>query len=193
MQKQAKQMIFVLALLAVFGAAYFGMRAYNARQEEKKSKEEEEQKIYITKEDAADITAFSYQNDADTLEFVRKNDTWISKNDESVPLNQTEIATILGVAVSLEADQTVEMEGSLSDYGFDSPENVITLTTEDGSVTLAVGMENTVTGQYYLTKSGEDTLYLVPESFLSSFGKTLEDLRDTSEDTEEILDTETGR
>lgn len=189
MQKQAKQMIFVLALLVIFGAAYLGMRAHNAGEEEKKSQKEEANKIFITKENTDSITAFSYQIEEDTLEFVKEGDAWVCQNDESVPLNQTEITTMLGTAASLEADQTVDMEGSLSDYGFDAPENVITLTTKEGTVTLTVGMENSITGQYYLTKGGEDTLYLVPGSFLSSFGKTLEDLRE--EETEELEDTET--
>ena len=62
---------------------------------------------------------------------------------------------------------------------------MITVTTADGTDTFEIGMENTVTGQYYLQKNEEDILYLIPGSFPSVFEKTLEDLEAVSEETEE--------
>ncbi len=68
---------------------------------------------------------------------------------------------------------------------------MITVTTADGTLTLRIGMENTVTGQYYLAKGEEETLYLVSGSFPSVFKKELSDLEDTSAETEEADVTET--
>ncbi|MCI8634406.1 MAG: DUF4340 domain-containing protein [Eubacterium sp.] len=185
MQKQAKQMIVAVILLIVFGAAYGGMHIYNQKQAEKESEREEAEKITVVGIKQEDITAFSYQNGEDTLEFVKEEDTWITKNAEEMSLDQSAVKSLIGEIASLEAEEVVEGVGDFSEYGLDSPENVITVTTADGTDTFEIGMENTVTGQYYLQKNEEDILYLIPGSFPSVFEKTLEDLEAVSEETEE--------
>ena len=185
MQKQAKQMIVAVILLIVFGAAYGGMHIYNQKQAEKESEREEAEKITVVGIKQEDITAFSYQNGEDTLEFVKEEDTWITKNAEEMSLDQSAVKSLTGEIASLEAEEVVEGAGDFSEYGLDSPENVITVTTADGTDTFEIGMENTVTGQYYLQKNEEDILYLIPGSFPSVFEKTLEDLEAVSEETEE--------
>ncbi len=187
MQKQTKQILVVIALLLVFGAAYGGMRIYNDRQEKQAGEEAEAAKTYIAGIKAEEITAFSYQSGEETLHFAKEEGTWISQEDEGLQLNQTAVADMADTIAELEAEDTVEEAKELSEYGFDTPANVITVTTAEGSSTLTIGMQNSITSQYYLTKSGEDTLYLVSGSFPSAFGKTLEDLEDTTEDTEEAV------
>lgn len=187
MKKQKKQMILILALLAVFVTAYAGMHVYNKNQEEKESKEAEAGKIYVTKETQEDITAFSYQNSDSTLSFVKEEEEWVFKDEKETALDQSAVTSMLEQMVSLEAEDIVESPESLSEYGFDEPSNVITFTTARGSVTLTIGMQNPVTNQYYLTKSGDDVLYLVDSSFPSAFGKTPEDLQVSEESTQEIL------
>lgn len=190
MQKQAKQMLIVLALLIVFGAAYGGMRMYNQKQEEKQNRKEEEEKVLIAGVKQEDITAFSYQNGEDTLEFVKEEDAWITKNAEEMKLDQSTVESLLEKIASLEAEETVEGAGSPSEYGLDSPENVITVTTADGTETLFIGMQNAITDQYYLQKGENGTIYLVSSAFPSAFEKPLADFEEQSEETEEINDTQ---
>ena len=68
MQGQKKYLVILCLLLFVFGGAYAGMRGYNGRQEEKENSETEASKIYVVREKAEEITAFSYQNGGDTLQ-----------------------------------------------------------------------------------------------------------------------------
>ncbi len=188
MQGQKKYLVILCLLLFVFGGAYAGMRGYNGRQEEKENSETEASKIYVVREKAEEITAFSYQNGGDTLQFVKEGSTWVMKQDDSLTLNQTLVGDITDEIASLTADQTVENAGELSEYGFDKPGNIITFTTAEGTKTLTIGMENPVTGQYYVKIDGEDTLYLVSGSFPSVFSKSLEELKETTEDTEALQD-----
>ena len=185
MQKQGKQLLILLALVLAFGAAYIGMRAYNDKQEEKEKQEEEAARIYVNDVRQEDITAFSYQTGETTLHFVKEGDTWTSQED-TAELDQSKITEMLSAAAPLEAEGVIEEESQSdpSEYGMDSPLNVITLTTAEGSITLTVGMENPVTGQYYVTRSGDERLYLVAGSFPSSFEKSLEDLKAQKEETE---------
>ena len=191
MGKQTKQMIVIVVLLIVFGAAYGGMRVYNQKQEEKESEQEEQAKIYIVGINQEDITAFSYQNAEDTLEFVKNEDTWISKNDEEMELDQSAVESMLSEIASLTAEEVVEGADDPAEYGLDTPENVITVTSEDGTVTLNIGMENAITGQYYLQKNSDEVLYLVSSGFPYAFGKSLADLEAAALETEEINDTQT--
>lgn len=56
---------------------------------------------------------------------------------------------------------------------------------------MTVGMENTITNQYYLIQNEADSLYMVNGSFPSAFQKTAGDLEDTSEDSTETVVSET--
>ena len=191
MQKQKKQMILVVVLLLIFGSAYGGMRIYNQKQADKEEKEEEASKTYVTGVKKEDITAFSYQNMEETLDFVKEEDTWVLKNDESMKLDQSAVESMVNEIASLEAEEVLDLPEDISEYGFDKPENVITYTTDKGTVTLTVGMENTITNQYYLIQNEADSLYMVNGSFPSAFQKTAGDLEDTSEDSTETVVSET--
>lgn len=184
MKKQKRQMILILALLLVFGSAYAGMRAYNQNQSRKEAEEAEAAKIYVTNVKKEEITAFSYQSGGETLLFVKEGEDFILENDREIKLDQSEVEAMAETVSSVEAEDQVNMPGDLAEYGFDAPENVITLTTAKGQQTLTIGMQNPVTGQLYLTKSGDDTsVYLVDGGFSSSFEKTKEELRAAEDST----------
>lgn len=184
MQKQKKQMVCLLVLLVIFIAAFCGTKVYQQKQQEKEEKQTEADKKYVTQTDVSDITAFSYQIQDETLTFVKEGDQWISQDDSTVALDQSAVENLVSSMAEIEAEEVIDEPDNLSEYGFDTPVNVLTYTTADGTVTLTVGMENTITSQYYLTKSDDDRLYLVADDFPSPFTKTLDELKDTSEDTE---------
>lgn len=183
MLKQKKQMILILALLLVFGGAYAGMRLYNQKQSEKEAEEAEAAKIYVTNENQEEIMSFSYQKDGEELSFVKEGGGWTLEKDRELTLDQSAVEAIAEKLSSVEAEAYVESPEDLSEYGMDSPQNVITFTTKEGGVTLTVGMQNPVTSQYYLTKSGDDALYLLGSGFLSSFEKSAEELLAEEEST----------
>ena len=64
------------------------------------------------------------------------------------------------------------------------------LLLENGtSVILHIGESNSITGDYYLQVSGDDTVYTVSSSLVSTFEKTPEDF--VEEETETETETET--
>lgn len=113
------------------------------------------------------------------------------ENDENMKLDQSAVESMVNEIASLEAEEVLDLPEDISKYGFDKPENVITYTTGKGTVTLTVGMENTITNQYYLIQNEADCLYMVNGSFPSAFQKTAGDLEDTSEDSTETVVSET--
>ncbi len=176
MQRQKKQFIVIMILLVVCAAAYIGLRVYNDRQDKKEEAEAEAAKITVTDLKSDDITAFSYIYQDQTLSFAKEDGTWYYEGDKSVSIDQDQISAMLSAVTAIEATDSVKDYDSLSDYGLDEPVNVITLTTADGTTTLNIGDENTMLSDYYLTKEGDDTVYLVESSVKTTFDKSVEDL-----------------
>lgn len=176
MQKQKKQFIVLIILLAVCVTAYIGLRIYNDKQDKKKEAEAAAEKITVTDLKTDDITAFSYQYQDQTLSFAKEDGSWYYEGDKSVSIDQDAIATMLSNVTALEATDSVKDYENLSDYGLDAPVNVITLTTADGTTTLNFGSENTMLSGYYLLKEGDDTVYLVGTTAKTAFDMSVEQL-----------------
>lgn len=190
MQKQKKQLFAVVAVLLLFIGAYVLLSFYNDKQEEKDTAKAEADKIYVTDVKAKDITAFSYQYNSSTLTFTKAEDTWNSTEESGIDLDESKIETLLSNLEKLEAEEVVENPDELSKYGFDAPTNVITFTTEEGTVTLTVGMKNEITDQYYVTMDGSEKLYLTSTVMPTAFEKSVADLVVESTETEVPTETE---
>lgn len=116
MKKQQKQLLVAAICAVVLIIAYFGVKSYNAQQEEAEAAQ----------------TAGGVLGDGNTAD--------------------------------------------TAEYGFDAPVNVITFTTAAGKTTLTLGMENPVTGQYYLQKDGGGEIYLIPSTLEAGFSTTLDEM-----------------
>lgn len=79
---------------------------------------------------------------------------------------------------------------TLSDYGLDTPSNTITMADGTNTVTLLLGNKNEMLSQYYVKREEEDTVYLVSVSLETVFGKSVGDLTEVEESTEELSATE---
>ncbi len=187
MKRQKKQFLVLVILLILCIAAYAGVRIYNQKQSEKEEAKEAAEKITLTDLKSDDITAFSYQYEDQTLEFVKEEDTWYYNKDKTIPIDSSKITSMLSGILSVEATDKITDYDSLSDYGLDNPSNTITVTTADGTTTLKVGSENTMLSEYYLMKDEDQTVYLSSTSVGTSFEKSIEDLTkepDTETETE---------
>lgn len=109
---------------------------------------------------------------------------WVCDNDPELKLNTSKITTMLGCITSITASEKFDADTDVSDFGFDTPQNTITMTTDDNTYTIVVGAKNAMLSQYYIKVN--DDVYLSSTTIPSQFGVTLEDLiqSDDSEDTE---------
>lgn len=188
MQKQKKQFIILCVILVAFCGIFFGLRAFNKHQDEKKAKEEEAEKITAVSLSVDDVTEFSYQYNGAEIAFVKEDDTWYSKDDRERKITQSAISSMLSSAGTVTASQKLEAPENISEYGFDTPLNVIRLKTGDQETTITIGMYNSITSQYYLMVSGDENVYLVENSIYTAFQKSLEDVTEE----EETPDSESG-
>lgn len=109
---------------------------------------------------------------------------WVCDNDPELKLNTSKITTMLGCITSITASEKFDADTDVSDFGFDTPQNTITMTTDDNTYTIVVGAKNAMLSQYYIKVN--DDVYLSSTTIPSQFGVTLDDLiqSDDSEDTE---------
>lgn len=178
MKKKTVKIVSAVVVLGVLCGAYEGVNFYVTSQEEKEA-EEDDTSVELVSLEADDITAVSFTADQDNVEFDKKDDTWTEKSDADFPVNQDTVDSAVKGVASLTADQEISDVEDLSQYDLDSPQNTITLTTEDGDTTLEVGMESS-NNQYYVKKSDDDkNVYLVSSTSIEPFMGTLYDFAES--------------
>ena len=179
MKKKTVKLVSAVVVLGVVSGAYVGVNSYVSSQEKKES-EAEDTSVELTSLDTDNITSVAFTAGQDKVEFDKKDDTWSEKGDADFPVDQDTLNTAVGGVASLSAAQEISDVEDLSEYDLDSPQNEITLTTDDGDTVLQIGMENESTSQYYVRKSDDDKkVYLVDSSAVEPFMGTLYDFAES--------------
>ena len=113
-----------------------------------------------------------------------EDEQWVCDNDPELKLNTSKITTMLGCITSITASEKFDADTDVSDFGFDTPQNTITMTTDDNTYTIVVGAKNAMLSQYYIKVN--DDVYLSSTTIPGQFAVTLDDLiqSDDSKDTE---------
>lgn len=144
-------------------------------------------------EDSTEESKESISNGTDSTEESESSETeasetedvqWVCDNDPELKLNTSKITTMLGCITSITASEKFDADTDVSDFGFDTPQNTITMTTDDNTYTIVVGAKNAMLSQYYIKVN--DDVYLSSTTIPGQFAVTLDDLiqSDDSEDTE---------
>lgn len=184
MKRKKIQLICMLLLLVILLGAYLGMRQYSKKQSEQEELAEQEKTILSIP--TSDITAFSYQLEGETLSFTKQEESWIYDKDSSKPMSTTNIESMLSSVSSVTYDNKLDNVEDLSAFGFDSPSNVITITTKEKTYTITIGQYNDTLSAYYITvDSIPDNVYLISGGVGTAFYKKLDSLIEetTSENT----------
>ena len=192
MEKQKKQFLGMLLVLAVLAAAYGGIHVYNQKQEEKEASEEEAEKLTVVDFKTDDVTAFSYVLGGQVYAYTKTDGEWTWDGDISLTLDTSQIDAMLDAVTGLTAESEITDGEDLAQYGLENPSGIITLTTADGTTTLQLGDKNAVTGQYYLKVAESDKIYLVSRDLSGTFSKTPQELlnEEETEETESVDATE---
>lgn len=177
-----KQFIILVIILAACLAAYFGMRYYNAAQDAKEAKEEAAKTLHVTDFTADDVTEFSYQYETKTQTFIKKDNVWYVKTKTSEKLDQDAVKTLLDSMGSMTSTTKLSKVSDTSQYGLDSPYQVMTVKLKTGkTLNITFGSENSILTEYYCQVTGDDNIYLVSESYLTStLNKSVDDLKKSS-------------
>lgn len=189
-------MVSSVAVLAVLGSAYFGMKAYTNKLEEQKKQqaESEEMKTKVFSADAQDVQSLSFMIGDNEVTFTKADNSWVKEGEKAFPVSQDKIDTAVGTIDSIDAERVLENVEDLSEYGLDTPSNIIKVKTkndnEELETSLRIGDKNDSTGQYYINKEDDpETVYLVSETVIEPFTDNLYDYAEA--DTFPVVDAAT--
>lgn len=192
MDGQKKQFIGICILVLVCVAAYFGLKAYNEKAAEKEQKEAEEKQIDAVTIEKDKVKAFSYQAAGTTITFEKEEDTWYYQGDHSIKIDQDAVSAMLDAVAKVTAEEKLENVEDTSEYGFDSPTNVLTFQMEDGTRTITIGMQNEITDEYYIMDNNSNAIYVVTTDLNTTFSKSVEDMTAVEETTDDGTATDDG-
>ena len=175
MKKKNRGVLILLAALVLLLAAYFALRAWNAAQEKKEKERQEAAAVHVTETPADDIVSFQFNVGNGDLEFNKEHDRWYYTPDKDFPLKQSYPEDMASAAGSITADRELTDGDSATAYGLDDPAYTIEYTDADGNATKLLFGD--MTGDdYYVMKSGDDTVYTVDSSVIDPFNHALDDM-----------------
>lgn len=164
-----KSIIILVIVFAALIAVYLLLQYMNEKTNQRQQQEEEEQNIQVTDFDADNVTSFSYLYNTQELKFEKQEDQWVCLNEPETDLDEDAVDSILDTLGDITTTNQITSPEDLSEYGFDSPAQNAVISFEDGSsMELSFGAENTISGGYYMQKSGDDSVYLVDSSLVTS-------------------------
>lgn len=166
------------------GEQYTFSRVQAAGDESIEDSTEKSEESISSGTDSTEGSEASETEASETKASETEDEQWVCDNDQELKLNTSKITTMLGCITSITASEKFDADTDVSDFGFDTPQNTITMTTDDNTYTIVVGAKNAMLNQYYIKVN--DDVYLSSTTIPSQFAVTLDDLiqSDDSEDTE---------
>ena len=107
--KKSTKLVSAVVVLAVLGGVYVGLNTYVSKEEKTESSEEESKtEVFSVKTD-----------DIKSLEFEKKDDSWVKKDETAFPVNQTTLDSAASAIKKVEADRVLEDVEDLTEYGYE--------------------------------------------------------------------------
>ena len=160
--KRGKKLLILLACLALISLAAWGISVLFAP--EPGTPMSNGDTIFTL--DGTKVLSWQYKDNHIT--FHLEDDRWICPEDETYQIDILPKSDILDQLKDLKARKTIDTPGSPSDYGLDAP--ICTITADD--TVISIGNTTTV-GNYRYLSIGDGKVYMVTDTILSPFTKTL--------------------
>lgn len=164
----------LLVLVLVLGGALFWLNRSNAQAEEVASAAAEGN-ITLSSFAAGDVEQIQYTYNGETLTLDYDSGSWTLADDPDYHLDESACNTMVTALASLNAKRQL-MAQSGEDYGLSDPAVTVTVTADGQTSTFAFGTQNPVTGDMYVQKEGDDTVYTVSGNKAACFELTKTDL-----------------
>lgn len=166
---KAKRRTLVLLLLCVAAAcaALVLLERKNSADEQAAS-EAEQGTIPLCSFEAGELESLTFTYNGETLTLNYADGGWSLADDPEYHLDATACNTMVTALSGLNAKRRLAADAG-EDYGLDEPIVTVTVTAAGQSNTFSFGAENTVTGDIYVRKAGDDAVYTVSASKVSCF------------------------
>ena len=174
MKAKQRTLAVLLVLVLVLGGLLWFVSRSNAA-EEAASSAAAEGSILLSSFAAGDVTSIRYAYGGETLTLNYASGSWTLADDPDYHLDASACNTMVTALASLNAKRKLTAQPG-EDYGLADPAVTVTVTAAGETNTFAFGTENPVTGDLYVQKSGDDTIYTVSGNKAACFERTKADL-----------------
>lgn len=112
--------------------------------------------------DTDSVTKISWTSGGKTLTYEKTDDVWQQSDDAAFPVDQEKLQELLQRFAPLNAGFEISDVQDYGQYGLDSPEVTVTLTTADGDTVVKFGSYSTMDSKRYVTL-GDGAVYLISD------------------------------
>ena len=174
MKTKKRTLVVLLVLILALGGALFWMNRSNTQAEEAASAAAEGN-IPLSSFAAGDLEKIQYTYQGETLTLDYDSGRWTLEEDPDYHLDESACNTMVTALAALNAKRQLTAQPG-EDYGLNDPAVTVTVTAAGETNTFVFGAENTVTGDLYVQKAGDDAVYAVPGNKAACFELTKADL-----------------
>ena len=174
MKTKMRTLVVLLVLILALGGALFWMNRSNTQAEEAASAAAEGN-IPLSSFAAGDLEKIQYTYQGETLTLDYDSGRWTLEEDPDYHLDESACNTMVTALAALNAKRQLTAQPG-EDYGLSDPVVTVTVKAAGETNTFAFGSENTVTGDLYVQKAGDDAVYAVPGNKAACFELTKADL-----------------
>ncbi len=167
MKAKRRTLILLLALAALAAAALLWLRRANERAEQE-ADGAEEGTISLSSFAVDDLTCIEYSYQGQTLTLDYADGVWTLADDPAYHLDQSKCNTMATALSDLRAKRSLPADSG-EDYGLAAPGLAVSVTAAGRTDSFAFGSTNSVTGDIYLQKAGDDAVYTASASAASCF------------------------
>lgn len=124
--------------------------------------------------EAGDVTGLDFGTGIEQISLIRKDGRWVYAGDETFPLNQNFVDSMLAKTAQLTARRYVaEGREHYGEYGLEQPSNTILVTGKNEEKKIYLGDSNSATGDCYMAVEGDAKIYTVDATFSNLFSNKL--------------------
>lgn len=167
-------LLLLLIVMILLLGVYFWVAKYNSDKKDSKNDTADKNKAIVTLDKDSIKTIYFKNKDFEMTMGLNSKGVWEDKDDPAFPINQSYASNMQGLFSDIVPTNTLtEGIDDLSAYGLDKPAVTATATTTDGKeVTIMVGKETPLGGEYYAAIKGNNAVYVVSASYNSYLGYT---------------------
>ncbi len=167
MEAKRRTLGLLVVLAALLGAALWAVTQSNAASQAASSAAEEGS-ISLCSFSSQDLESIQYTYQGQTFTLQYDSGSWTLAQDPDYHLDASACNTMVTALSTLKAKRQLTPQAG-EDYGLENPELTVTVTAAGETTTFLFGAQNGVTGDQYLCREGEQTLYTVSGSKSACF------------------------
>ncbi len=169
MEKQKRNLLIMIGVLAILLVTYFALDRYNKRvaAEEAEAAEVQTDTAFSPVTDAGEVVKYTYTAEDVTYTLVKTDGVWTLETAEPYEVDQEDAQKKADILGNLQCYNEVGSDLNLEDFGLGDGCQKVTWETENGKYEVLLGNYNATIGYHYLAMDG--TVYTVNDDPHNAF------------------------